>query len=133
MDTGRPFWRGFTLLESLIALGFLAIASLAVLATFLFSSRLDTKKQERHQAAFLALEVMEETRALVQSDYSLELALPKTPHPEVEGYSFSREEVFVGESIGAEAELLKEVRVKVYWQDSSGEKYFLLQERFARP
>lgn len=125
--------RGFSLLESLVALAFLALASLAVVSTFVFSSRLDTKRESQHQAALLALDSMEEARALINQDFQAPVTQAKRRHMEIRDLYLERTTDFVGDELGLEDEKLREVTVTVTWGSQDQPRQYVLKERFLRP
>ena len=125
--------RGFSLLESLVALAFLALASLAVLSSFVFSSRLDTKRESQHQAALLALDSMEEARAMINQDFLYPVTQAKRRHIEIKDLYLERSSDFVGDELGLEDEKLREVTVKVTWGSQDRPEQYVLKERFLRP
>lgn len=120
---------GFTILESLVALAFLALASLAVISTFVFSSRLDTRREGHQQAALLALDSLEEARALLASDFSHDLTLPKAPSQNP-AFQLERRQELAGEEFGLEPDALKLVTVVVTWGPDSQPQSYRLEERF---
>jgi prepilin-type N-terminal cleavage/methylation domain-containing protein len=130
----RGRWhRGFSLLESLIALAFLSLAALGVLSTFFFAARLDSKKQVRHEAALIAFDAMEEARVLVLTDFTLDLTSPSSALPKTPRFSVSRRQDWVDESEGVAPNTVKEITVVVSWEEAGEKKDFTLTERFLKP
>ena len=125
--------RGFSILESLIALAFLALAAFAVLSSFLFATRLDTKKQSRQEAALIALDRMEEARVELSKDFDADLTMPATPAPQSDQFTIVRTQQFLSEDLGIKPGVLKEITVTVQWDDSKGKQEYQLVERFLRP
>lgn len=124
--------RGFSILEALVALAFLALAALGVVSAFGFSARLHSQEKHRHEAALIAFDCMEEVRVLIDQAFSTDLTLAPTPHPRLSAFTVERTESFVPEEEGVEKEALKEVVVLVRWDDAQGAKSFRLMERFYR-
>ena len=122
--------QGFSLLESLIALAFLALAALGVMASFLFATRLDTKREAQHQAALLALDSMEEARALLREDLKNDVTASRSPHPEVSEFQIERKQKWIGAEAGLPENALKEVRVEVFWGSLDDVQSYPLEERF---
>lgn len=122
--------QGFSLLESLIALAFLAVAALGVMASFLFATRLDTKREAQHQAALLALDSMEEARSLLRDDLENDVTLARSPHPDVKEFQIERKQEWIGAEIGLAEKALKEVRVEVFWGSVDDTQSYPLEERF---
>lgn len=126
--------RGFSLLESLVAIAFLAIAALAVVASFLFTNRLEAKKGAHQTASLLAFDSMEEARVLLKQDFSQEIGFTPASHPEKERFTIERTALFVPENEGVIAGSIKEITVIVTWDEGSGKKgEYRLLERFGRP
>lgn len=125
--------RGFSLLESLIALAFLALAAFAVVATFLFASRLDTKKEARQEAALIALDSLEESRALLKQDFDDDVTVSNQPSLQSDRFKISRVQVYLSKDLGIPQSSLKEVTVTVSWESSRGNQSYVLSERFLRP
>ena len=134
MNSKRPpSTKGFSILESLIALAFLALAAFAVLSSFLFATRLDTKKQSRQEAALIALDRMEEARVELARDFDANITLPATVAPQSDQFTIARTQQFLSEDLGIKPGALKEVTVTVQWDDSRGRQEYQLTERFLRP
>ncbi|HIB64521.1 MAG TPA: hypothetical protein EYO33_05270 [Phycisphaerales bacterium] len=124
--------RGFSILESLIALAFLALAAFAVLSSFLFATRLDTKKQSRQEASLIALDSMEEARVELSRDFDADITLAPTAAPQSAQFTLSRTQKFLSQDLGIRPGSLKEVTVTVSWDDSKGPQKYELTERFLR-
>ena len=123
---------GFSLLESLVALAFLALASLAVVASFVFSSKLDTKREGQHRAALIALDSMEEARLLLSQDLNRDVTLPILQHEETKDLYLQRSQQWVGSDLGLTNNPLKEVRVVVTWGSQDNPEKYVLVERFGK-
>lgn len=117
----------------MVALAFLALASLAVLSAFVFSGRLDTKREGQHRAALIALDSMEEARAQITAQFDVTLDIPKMEHVDIPGLYLERTTDYVGDEIGVEDGKLREVTVVVTWGSDQKPQRYLLKERFLRP
>ncbi|MCA9776893.1 MAG: hypothetical protein KC800_09265 [Candidatus Eremiobacteraeota bacterium] len=104
-----------------------------MVSSFVFSSRLDTKRESQHQAALLALDSMEEARALITQDFKAFLDQPKRRHVEIRDLYLERTTDFVGDELGLEDEKLREVTVLVTWGSDDRPERYVLKERFLRP
>ncbi|MGE0495975.1 MAG: hypothetical protein AB7S38_42610 [Vulcanimicrobiota bacterium] len=125
--------RGFSLLEALIALAFLTLAVLGVLATVIFAGRLESKQTTRQRASMLCLTSMEQARALLETNLDEDVSTTLDPHPEDGNFRLMRSQRWVGASLSLPDTSLKEVEVVVFWHDANGDQTYRLMERFARP
>ncbi|MCA9792592.1 MAG: hypothetical protein KC910_12385 [Candidatus Eremiobacteraeota bacterium] len=125
--------RGFSLLEALIALAFLTLAVLGVLATVIFTGRLESKQTNRQRASMLCLTSMEQARARLETNLDEDVSETLDPHPRDAAFRLVRTQRWVGASLSLPDESLKEVEVIVYWHDANGDQHYRLMERFARP
>lgn len=124
--------RGFSLLEALVALAFLALASLAVVSSFVFSSRLDTKREGQHRAALIALDSMEEARLALSQDLDIDVTIPKSKHLDIDHLYIERTQQWVGSELGLLDNPLKEVRIVVSWGSLDKPETYILEERFGK-
>jgi hypothetical protein len=116
-----------------VALGFLALASLAVVSAFVFSSRLDTKREGQHRAALIAMDSMEEARVLLSQDIYRDVTIPKVEHIEIKHLYLERSQRWVGVDLGLPDNPLKEVRIEVTWGSQDKPETYVLEERFNKP
>lgn len=103
-----------------------------MVSAFVFSARLDTKREGRHQAALIALDSMEEARLILSQDLNVDITIPRTEHIEIKHLYLERDQKWVGSDLGLTDDPLKEVRVVVSWGGVDRPEEFVLEERFGK-
>ena len=119
--------RGVNLVEVLLAISVLAVATLALLSVRTFSLQAQQKTQERQTATALALEVMTEAEAKIEANFEVDLGAGYTHDTSAwpDGFTHTLTQQF-------DSPELQSIEVMLFWTDRNGPQEYRLWTKFAK-
>lgn len=121
--TGRSA-RGFTLVEVMIALVVLSIAVLGLVAAQIWALRSSEANRQRHTASEIASAQMASIESRLRADFTgTDVTQARTPVPDQAGFDYQV-------TPAPEGSRLRNVEVRVFYQDRTGEHAYVLWTTF---
>lgn len=115
--------RGFSLIEVMTAIFLIAVGLFALIALQLFSLRNQRGSTQRHTASVLAADIMDTAVFTLEEDFTTDVSQARTAAP-IDGFEYS-----LTSEDASESDLLKVLKVVVFWDSSGVEHKFELETK----